>query len=49
MKILNILNSLELSGAEQMLLDTFVDLKKKNYLNEVLITNRFKGKAFKIF
>lgn len=49
MKILHIFNSLEYSGAEQMFLDSFLDLKKKGFTNEILITTSYKGKAHEKF
>ena len=49
MKILNIFDALEFSGAEQMFLDSYSDFKKKGFRNEILITKNYKGKAIREF
>jgi len=49
MKILNIFDALEYSGAEQMFLDSYSDFKKKGFRNEILITKNYKGKAVREF
>jgi len=49
MKVLNILGSLNYSGAEIMILATNNDFKKKGIVNDILITQKIKGNAYYLF
>tara|TARA_A100001035_G_C27679489_1_gene452340 strand:- start:13 stop:177 length:165 start_codon:yes stop_codon:yes gene_type:complete len=46
MKVLHILNSLNYSGAEMMILNSKKEFQNFKIENEILITNKNKGKAY---
>ena len=49
MRVLNILGSLNYSGAELMILNSKKDFEKIGIINDILITNPIKGKAYSNF